>query len=61
MQIDDILKLHKGDQIRWNDPDNDLCSRVITIGSIEYNEDTDIIRIIDIDGGIVDAFNEELS
>jgi hypothetical protein len=31
--------LQSGDQITWNDPDHDLCSRSGTISEIEFFDD----------------------
>lgn len=62
-----VKALRPGDQVKWNDPDRGLCSRIITIASIEIcnedenaDEDDAIIKIEGIDGDYVEVFAHEL-
>jgi len=58
---DDAWKygLHPGDQVTWNDPDDDACSRTIIIGTIEYVAD-DTVKITDRDGSELECPITEL-
>lgn len=53
-------KLHNGDEVTWNDPDEGRCTRRGIISSIEYQED-DAAIITWQDGGITGVFLHELS
>ena len=46
----------KGDQVVWNDPDNGICTKVVTIETIEYF-DGGVVRI----NGELDCLISELS
>jgi hypothetical protein len=59
MEIDDVRKLSPGDEVFWTDPDNGVCSRYLTIQSIEIHKD--VIVIQDTDGGGLECFADELS
>jgi hypothetical protein len=59
MKVKDIKKLHSGDEVTWNDPDEGKCSRTLTIGSIKVTGD--IVRILDIEGDYLECLAEELS
>lgn len=54
-----IKKLHSGDEVYWTDPDDGLCSRTLTIQSIEVKGD--IVRIQDKSGDVLECFAKELS
>lgn len=54
-----VRKLHPGDQVKWNDPDDGKCSCVITIECIEINGD--VCRIWADDGEYIECLAEELS
>lgn len=53
------LKLHKGDQVYWTDPDNDLCSGYRTF--LEYAHEEGVVILGDEWGGITEALLEEIS
>lgn len=59
MTTDEILNLHSGDDVFWEDPDEGICSRVVTIQAIEVIGD--VVRITDSDGAELECFAEELS
>lgn len=59
MQANRVAELHSGDQVKWNDPDNGLCSRIVTIGSIEVNGT--VVHITSIEGDELECFARELS
>lgn len=52
--------LHSGDEITWNDPDDGLCTKTLVIQSIEYLSN-DVVRITDKNGGVLEAYLNELS
>ena len=54
-----VKKLHSGDEVYWNDPDNGVCSRVLKIQSIEIKGD--IVAIQEPNGAVVECFAKELS
>jgi len=56
----EVLKLEHGDEVKWNDPDDDACSRFIVIRTIEVREN-DIVVIHGKDGSYLECFCEELS
>lgn len=59
MKLAEILELHDGDEVTWNDPDDGLCSRVLTILTIEVNGD--VVCIVDRDGNYLECLPSELS
>lgn len=66
MDIKQIKSIRNGDEVFWNDPDDGLCSRMITVSRvILYDQlDTDgddmAITIVDIDGVSLECFASEL-
>lgn len=59
MTLKQVEDLHYGDEVRWTDPDDDTCSRTITISNIRVNGE--IVCIIDDDGNYLECFADELS
>ena len=59
MPILSAKRLHTGDEVFWEDPDNGLCSRRLTICEIKYKGDGSF-SIIDTDGGHLECFAKEL-
>jgi len=59
MQISKIKQLHPGDEVFWNDPDEGACSRVYKIRTIELVT-PNMVRIEDVDGGVLECFAREL-
>jgi hypothetical protein len=53
-------ELHNGDEVFWNDPNDDMDSQTITIGSIQYFEN-DSASIMDKKGEKFVVFLHELS
>jgi hypothetical protein len=52
-------KLHRGDEVTWNDLDNGICTRTLTILEIQWQND--IATITDTEGNELQAFASELS
>jgi hypothetical protein len=67
MNSKQVRALTPGDQVHWTDPDADLCSKTITIQTIEVCEDEDendedhVIFITDTDGGELECNASELT
>lgn len=61
MTIDEVKRLHYMDEVTWNDPDNEQCSKVITIKDILIDDEDEMIEIIDIDGYTHYVLAQELS
>lgn len=59
MKLGDVHQLRPGDQVRWNDPDDGACSRILTIGSIEVRGN--VVTITEPNGALVEAFARELA
>lgn len=59
MRIDQVKKLHQGDEVFWNDPDEGLCSRTLKIHSIELRF-PNVVKIEEVDGSVVECFAREL-
>jgi hypothetical protein len=59
MRIADIKKLHKGDEVFWNDPDEGACSRMLKIHSIEVIP-PNVVKIEEVDGSYVEVYAREL-
>tara|TARA_A100001011_G_scaffold145845_1_gene153968 strand:- start:99 stop:278 length:180 start_codon:yes stop_codon:yes gene_type:complete len=58
MNRTEAQNLYPGDQVKWNDPDGDECSRVLTIKTIKhYNE---FMVIVDSDGNELHCYADEL-
>ena len=53
-----LRNLQNGDKVYWTDPDNDLCSRTLTISTIEWVGE--VGRITDINGDYLEVFSHEL-
>ena len=60
MKIKQALKLHSGDEVFWNDPDNGLCSRQYCISEIKHLGGK-AFSILDKDGSHLECFCNELS
>lgn len=58
MRMQDILKLHNGDEVFWEDPDEGGCSRHYTIATIEVKGD--VVCIEDVDGDYLECLPREL-
>ena len=58
MKISDAKKLHTGDQVYWNDPDDGVCSRLLEIQTIIVVGN--VVSIMEPDGSVVEAFAREL-
>lgn len=60
-----VKKLHSGDEVFWNDPDDGECSRDFVIGSIkchlESGERDFPVTIYTQEGDVVECFASELS
>lgn len=62
-----VLKLHPGDEVYWNDPDSGACSRYYRIQEIAVVPNMGacgrhtVVRIVDVDGSVLECFPEELS
>ena len=52
--------LSHGDEVFWNDPDDGLCSRMLHIRSIHWQDDN-VFVIECMDGSVVQGFAGELS
>ena len=59
MKISDIKKLHKGDEVYWNDPDEGTCSRMLHILSIKFTP-PNVVYIEESDGSVVECYAREL-
>jgi hypothetical protein len=54
-------KLHKGDEVTWNDPDDGLCSRTGQILAISYMDGDDAASITWMDGTTTEVLLRELA
>jgi hypothetical protein len=54
-----IHALHPGDEVYWNDPDNEECSRRLIIQSIEFANE--VVKITCVDGNYLECLASELS
>jgi hypothetical protein len=63
MLISQVLKLQAGDEVHWNDPDNGLCSKHITISEItvQGNDASAVVSLIGKDGSHLECFPQELA
>lgn len=59
MRVSAMHKLQPGDQVLWSDPDEDTCSRTVTIKAIDAF--ANVARITCEDGSVIEAFARELS
>ena len=55
----ELVKLDHGDEVRWQDPDEEVCSRIIKISSIRVVGE--IVQITDNHGRYLECFANELS
>lgn len=58
MRVADVKKLKPGDEVRWNDPDEGRCSRVLGILTIEVRGN--VVSIMEKGGAVVECFAREL-
>lgn len=62
MTIEEVRRLHRGDEVWWEDPDNGTCSRHYKILTIEVPEHEEgVITIEDEDGSVLECYADELS
>ncbi len=59
MTLEEVSELLYGDEVVWNDPDGGVCTKVVTIRSIQIIGD--IVRIVDIEGDELECYASELS
>lgn len=59
MTLAEVQKLHPGDEVYWNDPNEGAKSRVYKIRTIEVF--AGIVVITEPDGGSLECFPKELS
>lgn len=59
MRITDVKRLHSGDEVYWEDPDNGLCSDFVRIKEIEFIP-PNFVRIMSPDGFVLECFAREL-
>ena len=58
MTIEQAKELQPGDEVKWNDPDNGICSKILTIGSIVVDG---VCKINEKNGGYLECFAHELA
>lgn len=61
MNISQVFRLHPGDEIYWNDPDDGLCSDYYTISRIWIEDEGESIRIVDVEGRELECFAHEIN
>jgi hypothetical protein len=59
MKITDVKKLHKGDEVYWNDPDAGECSGIVKIKSITFVP-PNVVQIEEDDGSYLECYAREL-
>ena len=59
MKLHEVKQLQPGDEVYWSDPDNDIASRDMTIGSISIKGE--VIHIVDTERCYLECFANELS
>ena len=59
MKISEVIQLQPGDDVFWNDPDDDLASRWYFIEEIDIEDG--VVRITDVDGSYLECYASELS
>jgi len=59
MNLKQARELRIGDEVYWNDPDDDICSRYYNIAKIEILGN-DIVHLVDKDGSELSCFISEL-
>ena len=59
--LNEVKNLYPGDQVYWNDPDDDQTSRYYTIQHIEVLEESESVKITDKDGSELECYIHELS
>jgi hypothetical protein len=60
MNREEVEQLKSGDIVFWRDPDNGICSRVLTIQTIITCDYDDHAEIIELDGGYLSIPFSEL-
>jgi hypothetical protein len=60
MRITDVKKLQPGDEVFWTDPDEDACSGIYKIQTIEFVP-PNMVRIMEPDGSVLECYARELS
>lgn len=59
MTVKEVLDLHSGDEVFWNDPDDGAGSRYYVIQSAVVSGE--VVTITDVDGDVLECFAGELS
>ena len=52
-------QLRPGDKVHWEDPDDGVCSRTMTLTSIDIFGD--VVQLTDTEGDFLECYVEELS
>jgi hypothetical protein len=52
--------LEPGDEVKWNDPDEGRCSRILKVKSVEFLGES-AISIMEEDGSVVECYARELA
>jgi hypothetical protein len=65
MNLSEVRKLDVGDEVRWNDPDNALCSGVYRVQEIvtptcRVDTEDSVLVVTDGDGHCAEVFASEL-
>jgi len=55
----EVKRLQTGDEVHWEDPDNSLTTRYVTVQKIKISGE--VISITDINGDNLECFAHELS
>ena len=58
MRLSEIKKLHRDDEVWWNDPDGGARSKVIRILTIQVHGE--IIQIVGMDASYLECYASEL-
>lgn len=58
MTMEEAANLLPGDQVIWEDPDNWICTKILTIAAISLNGE--VVTITDTQGDTLECYAEEL-
>ena len=59
MELSEAAKLQRGDEVLWSDPDDGICTRMLTVQRVTIQGD--VVTIHATDGDYLECFAHELS
>ena len=60
MTLEEVARLHPGDEVHWEDPDEGMCSKTGNVVYVSMNTDNSVVVVLFTDGTYLECFPSEL-